>query len=206
MIFRLFFLLFIPAFIGQQVWAGPMDQVRSIEPSFLEIAEVTFRAEKLDWGQVDIWRKKMKEAPWLPTLYVGYDHSLKETASLSISDNISVSGNGVTVGPNENDFDQAVNSGDNLHFKAVWSLDNLVFHKDTFQSRREMGDLMKSRLTLHEHLFKVFSERRKLQKKYYGAGHRGGPLWDEIEMLTEKLDSHTKGVFAHRWVGARLNK
>ena len=204
MVFRFAFYFFILITLSEPGWAGGMDKVRAQEPGFVEIAEAAFRSEKLDWGQVDLWRRRMKEAPWLPTLYVGYDRSLKETANLSISDNISVSGSGVTVGPNENDFDQTVNTGDTLHFKAIWSLENLVFHQNTFQARREMGDLMKNRLILHEQLFKIFSERRKFQQKYYSGGGERSSLWEEIELLTEKLNSLTKGVFAHRWANPVL--
>ncbi|MBI2338778.1 MAG: hypothetical protein HYU99_00190 [Deltaproteobacteria bacterium] len=180
-----------------------MARIRKSEPAFSEIAQEAFRREKLDLGQIQEWKKKMKAAPWLPTLYAGYDRALRKTSGISISDNVSVSTSGVAVGPDETDQDETLFNGDTLRFRAVWQLDEVVFHRSTLAASQEARDISKSRLALSDYLFKIYSERREAQAKYYLFKGSGGAksllLREKIEALTDQLDLFTEGRFSDRW-------
>lgn len=176
------FLSLSPAVFGNET-AG--------EPTFSEVLKAAYAAERLNWGEVDSWRSKIKKAPWFPKIILGYDHTIREADTLSISDNISVAGGTVTVGPRENDFDQTVNNGNNLHVRAAWALNELVFPSESLAVRNQISDLMKSRLSFSDHLFKIYSERNELQEK---KGSR-----TKVRLLTERLDALTGGVFDGRW-------
>lgn len=180
-----------------------LSKIRQQEPTFSDVVKEAFKKEKLGLHQIDIWKKRMKTAPWLPKLYVGYDRTLRETNGISISDNVSVSSSGIAIGPVESDLDQTLVNGDAIKFRAVWELDQLVFHKSTLSASREKRELVKTRLSLSDYLFKVYLERRALQSQYFllkGTGNKKQLIIREkIEALTEKLDLFTARTFTNQW-------
>lgn len=180
-----------------------LDQIRVKEPSFSEITAAAFKIEKLDLNRVDEWKKKIKSAPWLPTLSFGYDRALRSTSAISITDNISVSSDNVTVGPQEGDLDQSVFQGDLFRVRAVWSLDEVIFHPSTLQISQEGREISKSRLQTADYLFKIYSKRRELLGEYYLAKNSKSEKSlierEQIFALTEQLDSFTGGIFTARW-------
>lgn len=182
--------------------ADPLSRLLKGEPSFSEIVRVALREENLGFARIDDWKRKMKIAPWFPTLAVGYDRTIRETNGLSITDNISVTSSAVTVGPEGSDLDQTINQGDVLKIRAAWSLADLFFHPSVLQASREGRDLTQSRLSLTDSLFKLHSERRLLIRAWSRQGKRNTKargLCDSIGLLTEKLDSLTADLFAERW-------
>lgn len=187
-------------------WAVPkvtsiLLKIKNQEPSFSQIVDQAFKRENLSWNDYLEIKKKMKVAPWLPKLYLGYDRALKETTSISISDTISVSSSTVTVGPEDNDWDQSFNEGDAIKVRAVWDLDELLFHEQSLSLSEEKRDLAKARMDLSDYLFKVYAERRQLQSQYYLM--RNSPkkilIGEKIGVLTEKLDLYTDGHFKQWW-------
>lgn len=180
-----------------------LTKIRSQEPSFNEVVRVALREEKLDLNRLEEWKRKMRAAPWLPKLSAGYDYATKNQTSLSITDNISVTSSAVTVGPSDNNSDQTLNSGNVFRVRALWSLDDLVFHSSTLAASREGRDLSKSRLELIDILFKIYSGRKELLSKYWILKKSGKPksvlMIEKIRDLTEELDFFTNGVFANQW-------
>ena len=180
-----------------------MSRIRKSEPTFSEIANEALKRERLDIHEVQNWKKKIKKAPWLPTLSVGYDRALRETNAITISDNISVSSSGVAVGPDETDRDQTLINGDTFRVRAVWDLSEVVFHKSTLAISQEGRDISKSRTTLTDYLFKVYSERREAQAQYFLLKGSGNPkkilLREKVQALSEQLDLFTDDKFYNRW-------
>lgn len=180
-----------------------LEKIRDQEPTFADIVNEALKREKLQWCEIEKWKKKMRLAPWFPTLAVGYDHALRRTNALSITDNISVTNSGVTIGPDDQDIDESLYQGNTLRLRASWSLDEIVFNPAAFQTRREIREMTKARLSLSDYLFKIYSERRKLLGEYYLFRGSKNPkffiLREKILFLTEKLDLLTSGVFADQW-------
>lgn len=196
------FLLFVSAEILAAVKGEVLSRLLQNEPTFTEIVRAALREEKLDLGRISEWRKRMKIAPFFPTLAVGYDRTLRETDVLSITDNISVTSSAVTVGPQGSDLDQTILQGDVLKFRAAWSLSDLLFHPSSLPSSRESREITESRFAVNDALFKTHSERRLLIRewnRYDRTSPKALHLCDKISLLTEKLDSLTANLFADRW-------
>lgn len=180
-----------------------MTRIRKSEPTFAEIAREALKRERLDLDEVLKWKKKIKKAPWLPTLSVGYDRALRETNAITISDNISVSTSGVAVGPDETDRDQTLINGDTFRVRAIWDLSEVIFHKSTLAVSHEAREISKGRTTLTDYLFKVYSERREAQAQYFLLKGSGNPkkilFREKIQALSEQLDLFTDEKFSDRW-------
>lgn len=178
-----------------------LKKIHQQEPTFGEVARVAYKNEKLDLSRLEEWKKKMRKAPWLPKLYFGYDRALKDTTSVSVTDNISVTSDSVTVGPSDNNLDETLNEGDVFRVHAVWSLDELIFHSSTLRISQEGRELAKSRLELSNYLFKIYGERRDLLAKYFLTKNdpKSILLREKINSLTEQLDLFTDNQFANRW-------
>lgn len=180
-----------------------MARIRKSEPTFSEIAREALKRERLDVNEVQNWKRKIRKAPWLPTLSVGYDRALRETNAITISDNISVSSSGVAVGPDETDRDQTLINGDTFRVRAVWDLSEVVFHRSTLAVSQEGRELSKSRTALTDYLFKVYSERREAQAQYLLLKETGNPkkvlLREKVRALSEQIDLFTDDIFSDRW-------
>lgn len=180
-----------------------MARIRKGEPTFSEIAREALKRERLDLHDVQKWKKAIKKAPWLPTLSVGYDRALRETNAITISDNVSVSTSGVAVGPDETDRDQTLVNGDTVRVRAIWDLSELVFHRSTLAMSQEGREISKSRTTLTDYIFKVYSERREAQTQYFLLKGSGNPkvllLREKMQALSEQLDLFTDEKFSDRW-------
>lgn len=178
-------------------WSPGVD---AREPTFDEIMPVIVQSEHLGWSDVREWKKQMRRAPWLPTLSVGYDHSFRQNQALAITDNISVTSQAVNVGPSDNNWDESLNRAQVFRVRAVWQLDELVFHPSTFQMSSEMRNISHSRQTLVEDVFKTYQERKKLVRLIdQGCTSKCGLMRAQVESLTEKLNFYTRGAFASRW-------
>lgn len=200
-IFLLFFL-----FAHSTSRAGTLqaiESVRSHEPSLNTILNCYYTRERLDDSLLDRIAKKMKLAPYLPTLVAGYDDTLKASQSLSITDNISVSGGNVTVGPEDNNIDYAENSSQVFRVRAVWQLDQLVLHDDTLALFRERQNLAKLRNEMREKIAKIY-EQRALYLQSYLQLRSSAPLKAEIAyskflLLTDSLDAITGNRYHNQW-------
>lgn len=189
-VFALCFAVFI-------FWASTTE---AREPAFDEIMPMILQSEHLGWSDVREWKKQMRRSPWLPTLSVGYDHSLRQNRAIAITDNISVTNSAVNVGPSDNNWDESLNRAQVLRVRALWSLDELVFHPATFQMSSELRNISHSRQALVEDVFKTYQERKKLVRMIdQGCTSRCGLMRAQVESLTEKLNFYTRGAFAIRW-------
>lgn len=180
----------------------PLQRIHDQEPSFHEVMRAVFTEEQLEWGGLNRLNKKLKQAPWLPTLYVGYDRSLRKASAISINDNISVTGSGVTVGPEGNDFDSSFNTGDVVHVRAVWKLGEMIYHPETLNLYREKRALAQMHFQIIDQIDKIYAERRKLLTRYFvqkSSSTEKRILFEAVWHLTDKLDALTGKKFHHQW-------
>jgi len=106
-------------------------------------------------------KKRVKAAPYFPALYVGYDHSLTEREGLKVSDNISLSGGDVTIGPEDNDYNYYGYLGRTVHARAVWKLDEIIFNRNHLLIESERRELLK----LRPHIFANGGDRNLVDSK-----------------------------------------
>ncbi len=181
-----------------QAKSGWFDQ----EPSFAAIIETVFTREHLNFDEMELWKQKMKKAPWLPTLSVGFTQALRETKQVTLSDNVSVSGNGVVVGPQDNNFNQVVNQGSQVQARVLWNLSNLVYPQETVSFLHGERDLSHDRAVMEEQIYKIFEERRKLWAQYFSGKVKGDDkivIKVRVEALTQRLDAVTQRQFHQKW-------
>lgn len=205
-IFTLFF-IFVVTSISSPVFARPNFQdITAREPSFSQILKAYFKRQ--DFATMDLkkWERKIKTAPFLPTVYVGYDHQLRETETLSVNDNISVSGGTVTIGPEDNDWDLANNQGQVFRVRAVWQLSDVLFNRDLFSLSGERRALTKIKQETESALYKIFEERHLYLAQYLmqpPLSQKANIFYVKYWLLTERLDALTGGRFAKTWWNKR---
>lgn len=176
--------------------------IKNREPSFSDLARVYTNQEKLTGYELSRLKKKAKTAAWLPTLYAGYDRSLRESEGISIQDNISVSGGSVTVGPEDNDYDLATNVGRVIRVRAVWRLDELVYSRELLAITNAGLAVHKTKSEALKDLYKIYEQRyvSLLQYlKFKSNRAKAAPYYAKFVLLTDQLDALTSGRFAGRW-------
>ncbi len=161
----------------------PMMAVGRVPP-IEEVQQEALRVAGYDRREISDWKGKSRWAAALPRFQVGFDRQLKDVVSLSTSDTVSLSGGDVTVGPNQNDFDQDFQQGTSMEVRAVWALDELVFSRDRLEVSRETRNWLEDRIRFLERLTEIdFAWRRE-------------PRGSRREELAGKLDAYTGGWFS----------
>jgi hypothetical protein len=171
------------------------------EPSFAEISKAFVIHEGLRGNELAHWEKLIKRAPYLPTLYVGYDRQLKQSQTIKVSDTVSIAGGDVTVGPEQGDTNLNNDLGNVFRVRAVWQLDQVMFNRDLFALARERRDLSVTRQKLISELFKVYDQRAQALAAYQSAHHspKAAAYYAKYLSLTSRLDEATNGQFSDRF-------
>ena len=179
----------------------------SVQPSIQEVQQEAIRYMGYDPSQIDGWDKKTKWAAALPHLQVGFQKDLKDTVSVTTRDNISISDGEVFVGPNENNYDQNFNQGTVFGVKALWSLDQLVFNRDTLAVSVEKRHWMLERNRILQQVTEAYFTRRRLIQE---LKRRGDPLAIRekkkllLDHSTAVIDADTGGWFSEKISQGRL--
>lgn len=174
-------------------------EIRDAEPEFAEILKAYLRRERLDGRGFASWKRRIRTAPLLPTLYAGYDQQIKRNASASITDNTSISGGIVTVGPEDNDYDFDNGLGRSVHVRAVWDLSETVFNRYEFAavSARQRDAQLRSRAEAD--LYKIYEARHLYLAQFLMSRSRpekAAVAYARYLELTARLDALTGGAFA----------
>lgn len=174
-----------------------------VEPLFSEILRAHLQQQGLRSDWVASWRKRVRRAPWLPTLYVGYDLGLKRSQGYSVTDNISISGGVATVGPDDHNVDFDSNSGHTVRLRAVWKLDETVFNRNELLLSKEWREQLKQQDQIAEKLYKIFEQRLLMMMRYeqlrQSSKTKAQAFLIKYRALTEILDAKTGAIFHKRW-------
>ena len=170
------------------------------EPNFLEIAKACESTFKLN-PDFDQLTKRVRKAPWLPTLYAGYDHQTRQAQSLTIQDNVSIASGDITVGPSESNNDYDTSLGNVLRIRAVWRLDELVYSNNELGIIREKRSWTDQKRSILNDLYKIYEQRRLVlvQMKQAHSTQKRALLKEKAFTLTAHLDEMTGGKFMNRW-------
>lgn len=199
----LLFLLCVVTGLSKPSFARDGFQIiKAYEPSFSQILKAYLKRQYFTSADLKKWERKIKMAPFFPTLYAGYDHQLRESETLSVNDNISVSGGTVTIGPEDNDWDLANNQGQVFRVRAVWQLGDAIFNRDLFALSQERRALAKTKQDVEAALYKIFEERHLCLVQYLAQpplSHKAKIYYAKYWLLTERLDALTGGKFSKIW-------
>ncbi|MCP5464295.1 MAG: hypothetical protein H7A33_04635 [Deltaproteobacteria bacterium] len=172
-------------------------------PRFHDVLDAALKSDGLSASEMISWKKKIKAAAFLPTLYAGYDHSLKRGVGSGTSENVSISSGVVSIGPQESDYDYDADLGQVVRVRAVWRLDETIFNRDLFSWSREMRSHLQLKHQVSERLFKVYRARQQLLERFLRFSNlKSRPaqkIYEEYLLLTEYLDALTGGRLSDRW-------
>lgn len=179
-----------------------IQKIKAQEPDFSQIMAVFFKKVFFSSDGSSI-KKKIKAAPYLPTLYVGFDHQIKKGESLSITDNISLASGNITVGPEDNDYDWDLDTGTTLRVRAVWDLDEIVFNRNHFTLLKMQQDQTKLKVKLTNDLYKIYEDRYLYLTQYFffhsHQSQKAQMAYTKFLLLTDRLNQLTGNQFQHQF-------
>ncbi len=181
-----------------QATPAPPVKIRSSDLPDLGILEAaTLRRAGLDPRVIQRWQKKSRLAAALPQLQVGFEQKAVQQNTSVIQDSISVTSSGVAIGPESNRVDQDIGGNQGFEFKAVWSLNEILFNHDELDVSREARDLLIFRSQLVEDLHHSYFElKNHLLSLESGGEHSRDPLArTRTEQLVARLNSLSGGEF-----------
>lgn len=169
------------------------------EPTVGEIQEEAIRYLGFDQREMEGWKKKARWSTVLPRLQIGFERDLKDIVSLTTKDSVSISGGDVTVGPDENNFDQNFNQGTSFDVRAVWRLDELLFNRDSLAVSSERRDWIRERNRVLQEVTEAYFTRRRLRQEL----PRPNDPWEVrekkkliLDQASAALDACTGGWFS----------
>lgn len=197
------FFIFLFCLFSLPSFAANFSQIKKHEPNFSQIQQAFFDHEELSLTELNREQKRARRSALLPILSLGYDHQLKRAESLSITDNISVTSAGVTVGPEDNDIDYGSNWGQMIRVRAVWRLDRLLTNSESLAVLKHKASVVKLRFQYSKELFALYEKRYALLWQYLQS-RRSAPLkakqfYAKYEWLTDELDALTGRRFQNRF-------
>lgn len=142
-------------------------------------------------GELDQWKKRSHWAAALPRLQAGFTRQLRDVISLTTSDNVSVTGGDVFVGPAENDFDQSVNQASAFEVKALWYFSDLIFNRDELSVSHERREWLHETQKILREVTQSYLTWQRLKKNH--RSEKNKILFDQSRAV---LDAHTRGWFS----------
>lgn len=166
-------------------------------PPLEQLERVVLKRAGLDPRQIQTWQKRARWSAALPRFQVGWENKFINQNTTIIQDSISVTSNGVTLGPESNRINTDLSNNQDFELKAVWSLDELLFNRNQLDISREARDLLITRQRLlgelHQSYYRLKSHLLQMQSK---PASLKNPLEQlKLDQLVDKLNSLSGGEF-----------
>ncbi len=175
------------------------NAIKANEPSLKKLTDAAFAGYGLDASATQSWSKKLKTSALLPKFYVGFDHQIKNSESLAITDNISTTSGGITIGPEDNNIDIDQDSGQVLRLRASWELSDLVFHSNQMALSKHRADLLRLRRVLSDEIYDIYEKRYFVLQQYLAVrksrSTKAQILLVKLDLLTDRLDELSNSQF-----------
>lgn len=133
------------------------------EPELLDVERAALDHAQLIDDPSREWRKKARVSAALPSLSVGVETGYLNRANFNVQDSISVNSTGVTIGPEANNINQYATNQTMFTAKAVWSLPDTIFHRQTLAIEREVRARFGEREKLSQRVNTLYYERLHLK-------------------------------------------
>lgn len=131
-------------------------------PPITEVHRVALAYADLGVEEAAKWKKRAKIQAALPRLQFDFGHRLKNNINIDINDNVYVGSSGVVVGPEEGSYKESIDAYRSFGVRAVWSLNELLFNRDSLNVSRQRVALVRERNILFDMVNKHYFERKKL--------------------------------------------
>jgi len=179
--------------------------VAKAEPDLLLTAQAAYRYAGLDGHPERDWRKKARQSAALPTLTLGVDTGYLNRANVSLQDSIAVNSTGVTIGPPSSDSNQYLSNQTMFTAKAIWSLPDVIFHRQGLNIEREARNRIAAREKILDQINQLYHERIRLKAALLGSRRSRmtgrAALQSALMQVTGQLNLLTGGWFADQIEG-----
>lgn len=161
-------------------------------------------------GELSDMKRRARRAALLPQLQIGAKKTFQNDIDISMSDNVSVTSSGVTLGPTTSSLQQASDSDTSLEVKAVWSLNEVIFNHDALDIAEEARYQVRERREILSTANKLYFELQKIMEEAGKAGPAGpskkpageqpcvAPLKSRADAIMADLDALTGGWFSNQ--------
>jgi hypothetical protein len=131
-------------------------------PPVQEVHKIALEYANIDVRDASTWKKRSKISAILPRFQVDYANKVRNFVDVNVNDNVYVGSDNVVVGPEEGSYKETADSSQYIGVRAVWSLNELIFSRDSLNVSREALNIMRERNALLEAVNKHYFERKKL--------------------------------------------
>lgn len=221
-IFVLLFVLQAGGFVSAETKKDPYEKlvidqkiaecVSGLLPSANIVGQKALEFARIRPQEISSWKKNVKLAALLPRLQLDYQRRVVNTVAVGLNDSVSVTSQGVSVGPTASDWNQNFDRNNNIEVKAIWYLDELVFNREALSVSAETRALINARTDILSGLMDDYHELGRLVAIYQAPKnemtHQKGNVLLDINRLVGRLDMHTGGWFSSvfDWREARCAK
>ncbi|MBN1282146.1 MAG: hypothetical protein JXA24_00025 [Proteobacteria bacterium] len=114
-------------------------------PPVREVERVAISCARIDVAEAAGWRRKARQAAFVPRVQIDYGHRFRNDIDININDNVYVGASGVVVGPEEGKYNSGSTVDHNLGFRAVWDLGESVFSSKQLAASAEARRVVATR-------------------------------------------------------------
>ncbi|PIU55524.1 MAG: hypothetical protein COS89_07140 [Deltaproteobacteria bacterium CG07_land_8_20_14_0_80_38_7] len=185
-------------------------------PPIEEVHKVALEYANINNDDPKNWKKKAKVSAALPRLQFDYIRRIQSLVDVNINENIYVGSSGVVVGPDEGSYKENSNQYQSFVVRAVWSLNELIFNRDSLDVSSQALKILREKNLLLELVNKHYFTRKlkieEVSNLENRIKHKGKMQKDdeklmlkkiEIEAETASLDALTGGWFSN-WLKEKL--
>lgn len=181
------------------------------EPELMAVEQAALQHAQLANDPSREWRKRARQSAAVPTLSVGVETGYLNRANFNVQDSIAVNSSGVTIGPDANNINQYATNQTMFTAKAVWSLPDTIFHRQTLTIEQQIRSRLNDRAKLSERVSALYYERLHLKTilmatRKNQARHKLDrvALMTTLQKVTGELNLITGGWFAAQLKGGVL--
>ncbi len=171
------------------------------EPTIQEVQDAAIRFAEVDPQRFASWRSGVRNRALLPdTFQVSVGHDTDDDTDYSKSKTISLSGNTVTVGPDDETWGHDTDDDWDYELRMKWNLQDYVFNPDMLRVSAETQDQVEFRQSVLTDVTKLFFDRKRLKAEMILDPRVDVPTQIKrqlrLEEITASLDSMTGGFFS----------
>lgn len=178
------------------------------EPELVAVEAAALQHAQLAEDPSKEWRRRARQSAAVPTLSVGVETGYLNRANFNVQDSIAVNSSGVTIGPDANNINQYATNQTMFSAKAVWSLPDTIFHRQTLAIEQQIRSRLNDRAKVSERVSALYYERLHLKTVLMAT--RKNPSRHKIDRIavmttlqrvTGELNLMTGGWFAQQLKG-----
>ncbi|MBI2092350.1 MAG: hypothetical protein HYT75_05105 [Deltaproteobacteria bacterium] len=169
-------------------------------PDIYDVQKAALDYARIKPDELSDMKRRARIAAALPRIQVGAKKAFQNDIDISINDNVSVTTDGTTIGPETTDLQQSSDNDTSIEVKAVWSLNELVFNHDMLDVAEEARYQIRERRQILSEVNRLFFEWLELAKGIKKPDAKKDRFQSPylIEELTAELDALTGGWFSNQ--------